>query len=413
MRLVLSDFVPLRERAGRRCLGTRVSTWTVCLLAGVATVVRAGDDRNAVVTDTLGSELVRQLGSDEFSTRERATAKLIRLGGQSIGALQVGAESGDREIRFRCTRILAIVRDRELDRRLSVLLNDRNSGTDYGLAGWLRYRELVGDSPESRRLFVEMSRAESEILQAVDTDKESAGKAVVERLLRLSFANPQRTPTKIGTFATLLFAAGFSGTYQAGPAGFDTGLADHLHDRSFIEAAKSGGEKEILQKLLGHWLLAVDDSHAFHAMRVAYECETPEGLILAERTIRQSVQTLQKQQQGAEAPAPPGVLRGVGDSQVLTRQMALYMMIKLGGEKQIPLVEGLLEDTSQIGKQQIRDLALFALVRCSGQSLSDYGFSRSRNGEPTTQISTVLESDDIRQKSLQKWRESRAPGKGK
>lgn len=382
----------------------------LCLL--VATTVSPGlaDDRESTVRDARsGTELVEQLGANEFSVRERATTLLVRLGGQSIAALKAGAESSDREIRFRCNRILTIVRDRELEHRLSRLLNDRDNDADYGLAGWRLYREVAGDSPESRRLFVAMTRAEAELLQAVETGKDAAAAAANERLQQLDFASrQQRSVARIGTLAALLLAQGMA--TDGAPAGGEVHLAGYLIDRNFSESARVGTQSEVLQKLLGKWIVGVDNARAYEAMLVAYECGTREGLVLAEREIRDGIEALRQPNQDlvprapADAPQPPAGR----DSQVLTRQMALYLIIKLGGERHVSLVEGLLEDDSRIGKQQIRDLALFTIVRQSHQDPADYGFSRPRNGELGAQISTSLETDEIREQSIQKWREYRA-----
>lgn len=95
------------------------------ILWGIAPLgVRASDDGLAVSatqnsTATAAQEpavdaaalteiqsLIRDLGADDFDTRERATDRLWRIGPIAEGALQEAAEAGDRETAFRASRVL-------------------------------------------------------------------------------------------------------------------------------------------------------------------------------------------------------------------------------------------------------------------------------------------------------------------
>ena len=51
-------------------------------------------------------DLIRQLGSDEFDAREKASDELLRIGAPALPALRKAAESGDAEVRYRIKLIL-------------------------------------------------------------------------------------------------------------------------------------------------------------------------------------------------------------------------------------------------------------------------------------------------------------------
>ena len=85
-------------------------------------------------------ELIALLGDDEFRVREAATERLIQMGTSIIPGLQSGTGHHDREVRYRCERILraVILRDRqERGRRRCVTAGHRR---DCAAAGpRLRY----------------------------------------------------------------------------------------------------------------------------------------------------------------------------------------------------------------------------------------------------------------------------------
>jgi hypothetical protein len=71
------------------------------------------------------------------------------------------------------------------------------------------------------------------------------------------------------------------------------------------------------------------------------------------------------------------------ETQAYVRATAITVVGKLGGKEQIPDLEAMLTDTTQIGastfntvqiKTEMRDVALAMLVQLSGQNLADYNF---------------------------------------
>ena len=64
------------------------------------------------------AKLIADLGSDEFTVRESATDELTRIGLPAFAALEAAATHPDREVRYRSQRILGLIREHDLKRRL-------------------------------------------------------------------------------------------------------------------------------------------------------------------------------------------------------------------------------------------------------------------------------------------------------
>ena len=131
-----------------------------------------------IQTSQLVTQLVEQLGDARFDTRERATRRLIEIGSVALPALKQASLSKDREMRARAARALRIVFRRDLQQRRAAFLRESDSDRDFGLAGWRKFRVLVGDTPINRALFIEMHRSESELVQAVQQGPAAARSAI-------------------------------------------------------------------------------------------------------------------------------------------------------------------------------------------------------------------------------------------
>ena len=72
------------------------------------------------------AELIRQLGSDDWQVREKATEELIEIGPLAIGEMQRARNNPDAEIRERAQKIIPLIQWKEafirrLDRFISQL----------------------------------------------------------------------------------------------------------------------------------------------------------------------------------------------------------------------------------------------------------------------------------------------------
>ena len=127
--------------------------------------VGAEDDGEKAVLERARA-LVAQLGDDEFVEREKATDELIGMGLAALPALKEGHTHNDREVRYRCRRIDAVVRQNDFQRRLEAFASNKDEDESYDLPGWDRFLELFGNGAEARALFVEIQKEESDALKS-------------------------------------------------------------------------------------------------------------------------------------------------------------------------------------------------------------------------------------------------------
>lgn len=381
------------------------------LVIGLSLVLSAlCQSGRAAPTDTPDQEavrrattlLVKQLGDEEFTVRETAAEKLTRLGLAARPELEEGTKDADREIRYRCERILAQVRQFDFALRIEAFSNDRNSENDHGLPGWRRFRKVAGDDVSTRSLFVEMLKADPDTLAAVEKDPKGAGESVQVRLQQLQqLTQFQSSQLPLGNIAVLLFLA-VDEDISLSPQSVQL-MSNLFQQQSFHTVMQGGPRRELLAKLLGAWIKRTDDFNIYQGLYLAMQHNIPEGLTLAERVLTKR--------------ANNAIL-----NQPYMRQQAIFALAKFGGEKQIALLEPILEDKVVVfPKQQnvpffeaqMRDVALAGLVHLSKQNLKDFGFEKAEIN-PTT-IFTVhtlgFESEEKRAAALKKWQDFRAKGK--
>jgi HEAT repeat protein len=372
----------------------------VALMALLVSPAGAAPAALAVPAGELAS-LVKQLGDEEFVVRETAAEKLTKIGLAAREALEEGSKDSDREIRYRCERILAQVRQLDFAQRIEAFSHDRDSDNDHGLPGWKRFRKVAGDDVSARSLFVEMLKAELETLAAVEKDPRSVGESLLVRMQQMQQLQLyQANQLPLGSIATFLFVA--IDEDVALPTQASQMLSSMFQQQSFASVMQGGQRRELLAKMFGTWLKRTDDYNLYQGLYLAMNYNIPDGLALAERVF--------KKQGNNNILAQPYV-----------RQQAILCVARFGSEKQIPLLEPLLEDKVVVfpkqqnffNETQMRDVALAALVHLSKQDLKAFGFEKAQTN-PTTVVAMHtlgFETEEKRDAALKKWMEYRA-GKG-
>ena len=112
--------------------------------------------------------LVQQLGNPSYHARERAEEELAGQGVAAEAALKEALKDPDFEIRSRARRILKRVRQRAFEARLAAFIADADGSRQLTLPGWERFRDLVGDRRDTRKLFADMTRYEGALLSAYE-----------------------------------------------------------------------------------------------------------------------------------------------------------------------------------------------------------------------------------------------------
>lgn len=336
--------------------------------------------------------LVRQLGSASYAMRERARDELQRRETDVQAALQEGVRSPDLEVRFHCESLLADIQARAIQRRLDNFIDDATAAQTHDFPAWKQTREILGDSRESRQMYVDMYRAEAETLRLLASNSDDLSGHIENRAKQLQ-RRPVglfQTPLSAGNIAALLLATSTADIKLS--TNGNAMLYSLCHQPVFRDAMKPEASSPV-RKLLGHYVLQADDAHAYQGMMLAMQYDlTEEGLACADKIFEgKTVNTHQK-------------------------QYAILAIAKLGDEKLVHRLEPLLEDQTVCSQQQInkvsyktqlRDVALFAMIHLSKENPKEFGFDRfTSNPTMVVNVHTLGFSDDEKRDAAHAaWRE--------
>ena len=122
-----------------KCVGMKSCAWVVWLAGCWLT---SGSLTAVFADDTLSKEsaaeiqaLLQQLGDDSYALREAASDKILKFGLPALQLVEASAKNPDREIRYRCERVLAVLRDLDLQQRSRQCDQRQCIGRDQGYRG--------------------------------------------------------------------------------------------------------------------------------------------------------------------------------------------------------------------------------------------------------------------------------------
>ncbi len=157
--------------------------WTVIVGCSVAILglARVAEADSQGASDQRVAVLVRDLGAPEFSAREEASRELLDLGIVAHDALLRATQSDDAEVRVRARRILVRVLESDFQDRLEAFAAHYEDAGEQSLPAWDLFSADYGTSRLARELFVEMQRAEPEMLAALAEGPKAAADALNRR----------------------------------------------------------------------------------------------------------------------------------------------------------------------------------------------------------------------------------------
>ena len=346
--------------------------------------------------------LVVKLGDASFVVRKRAMADLAKMGLPALPALVEGSRSSNREIRYRSKHVLGVVRDLDFQRRLVAFLKDDEPGK-YQLPGWERFSELVGISPESKSLFVEMQRAEQALMAEAKPEGEKLAGALTQRLTAYAKNRSPSEKVSSGFTAAVLFVAS-DGRVLMTPT--LTNLLYRVVLDSRVKANirdDSNGQDEVMRLLVGAFLVRYGSSDPHRALNLALDLGMRQAVVFAARILQGEPKT--------------------GRS----REAALLTINFYRETRHLELVEKFLDDTYTMPRSrrerdgrlvqpkiQIRDIALATAITLAGEDHVKFGFPHLRKDEFRLFDVTSLEfaSEEDRQTAIAAWRKHRASGAG-
>lgn len=363
------------------------------LLILSCTFAAGSDDLDEKATLARARQLVMQLGDEEFAARERATDELIQMGLSILPALEEGGRSADREIRYRCRRIDSVVRENDFQRRLEAFTRNEDENESYDLPGWVEFHELFGNDQETRTLFVEIQKEESDAMKAfADGPKAVASMLDMRSQQLVQETRVFRKQVPLGSVAAMLFMSADEDIAISAQAG--SSLYNLCYQTSFRSAMIAGEHRMQMRKLLGAWIRRGSGTMAYQSMALAMQYDLNEGLVPAQRTL-------------SNMGAP-----------VHIRQYAILTIGKMGEDEHIPLLEALLDDETLTSRRtvnkvkyetQVRDIALATLLHMNKQDPKKFGFDQLQANERMLfNTSTIGFKDDTeRQSAFDKWAEFR------
>jgi len=364
------------------------------LLLGIGSMCGAAENEAAKPTVEQASQLVEQLGDAEYARREEATDQLISIGLPAEKALKEGVEHSDREIRHRCSRILHIVQAQDFQRRLTAFV--KGGDKDIHLPAWKPFREKYGDTHDSRTLFVELQKSEHASLQAVEDGPKAVTAMLASRTVELqNMIGLFRQQLSYGNVAAMIFMASIEGVTLTPQV--SSVLYGFCYQPNFRNELMNGERKEISRRLMWSWIQRGEGWTLYQALNLAMQYDLKEGLIPAERALR-------------EGPNQPHIL-----------QYAILAIARFGDKKHIEEILPMLEKAegkNRIGSQrinnvtyeaQLRDVALAAMIHLAGDDPKDFGFERYQpNTQNVFNPGTVgFKSEEDRKAAQEKWKKRR------
>jgi hypothetical protein len=370
------------------------------LLAAGSPLGDAGVAASAPAASAEIQRLVADLGSDSFALRQRATRELLDRGISAREALEQASRDSDAEVRVRARAILATVIEADFLVRLEAFAADYDGSRKQSLPGWKSFAEQFGSSRAARQIFVEMQRAEPQLLEAFAKGDQGIGEVLNQRCHAISQAathGQREEQVSMGTVATLLLVGASDDVTVDDQPGVQL-YSWMIYQPAFQRNARAGPYSAMLKKLLGRWVMKDSAATVQNLLFAAtYELK-PEAVQLASR-----------------------VLTAEPEQQATARQYAMLVVGRFGNKQQVPMLEKLFNDASSLGtvqssvpsKQvelQVRDIALAAALHITKQNLRDYGYLAVQpNATLLFQVTTLFFNEPgQREAALKKWAQWRA-----
>ncbi len=321
------------------------------------------------------------LGSAEFAARERAAGELLELGPALLPLLRKRAEqSPDPEIRMRARELVEQVARSDLETRVSSFME----GGDVGFEGWSVARQIFGDSPTSREMFVRLRESHPAVVTSLAGGPRDRTEALEEAMLKVQqgIFVERVLPTREDMISLLLLANDPNVTLSK-PV--ETLILQSLRFPSARELLGDPHFGGVCSELFAGYVERTSLTTRGEVLWFAMELEVKETLPVAIETL-------------SEANQPMALVT------------ALQTIAKFGSPKQIPDVRKLFDNETSITERgltaddQIRTTvgaaALATAAILLGERMTEIGFPSSaehpRFGFLPDEIGLDNEPDEVR-----------------
>ena len=358
-----------------------------------------------LLSQDLIPQLIDELASRQFSTRQRAMATLIQLGPDVVPQLEEAMANGNRELRFRGQRVLDAVDQNLYQLQLEAFMQSgENAAT---LPGWDGFKQLAGTTSTARRLFVLMCKAEPELMLNLDRPVSITSRSITKRCKELQqvFRTYKRDGFPLGTVAALLFSGGINGV-KVDETSVKTiySVCNYNAFRNEMYTRNPNGTSQyrrtprsnILRQLFAVWMKHGQSWDAQMAFNLAMQYDIKQCLPRAIALVRAK------------------------DTPCHVAQIALVAITRFGTLVNLRDLETRIDDKSFCGVQQrvgqklhqtqLRDIALAGALLIADENPRNYGFTRiSYTNAKQLNYSTVgFSSDEERVAPRKKYEQFRA-----
>ena len=386
--------------------------WAGWIAAGLLAMVPAAAPANTP-SPSLSPEqysealqLYHQLGDRSFKVRETASGQIVRFGRAVEPILREGLSNPDPEIRSRCRRLLPLAMHYDLEKQIAAFLADKDEKSATPLAGWARFKELVGKDEPAKDLFISMHRFDTEFMDELEQKPADLSLKLNARCQEFMYQrnmgrNSKITPAQLGLMLFAIQDPKVNIEPQAASF-FSSGLFSLSYQPHGKELMR---DNPAIRKLLIQFVTNSNNHMMmFNNMYLIANLELKEGVDIAKRIIQ------------------------TADRDPYTRAMAIGVLGKVGSRENIPDLLPFLDKKDTVGSMnvnnmqintQMRDVALAGLVQLSGQKLNDYNFAYLKmfaNANVNIFMSPGMlgfNDDATRDASIKKWKDWYEKEKGK
>ncbi|MBX3423277.1 MAG: hypothetical protein KF752_17095 [Pirellulaceae bacterium] len=281
--------------------------------------------------------LMESLGDTSFEVRERAASELLRKGSVALAVLQRLPLSEmsllSKEARQRTLSIRSELEKHQFVTAAHAFLLDVDDQVDHGLPAWKVYRDVVGSSPTSKLLYLEMLKTQYQLAQQVDlvyrtvSEDGDATSPRRELVQQMTAQAEQLIPrmyrgagVSIGDSAALML--GLSMLEHTAPVEVSQ-LIHSTAQLNFFGYLVRPGYRLCLQRLLACWIPRAHDALAPEVMRIAFEQDIHNVLPIARRHLSNRYDKM-------------------------TRERAMLCLAKFGERSDVPALLALIEDATVV-----------------------------------------------------------------
>ena len=326
-----------------------------------------------LLSQDLIPQLIDELASRQFSTRQRAMATLIQLGPDVVPQLEEAMTNGNRELRFRAQRVLEALTLHPQQMEVFIQSGEKAALPQVARPAWDGFKQLAGTTSTARRLFVLMCRAEPELMRNLERPVSITSRSITKRCKELQqvFRTYKRDGFPLGTVAALLFSGGINGV-KVDEATVKTiyWVCNYNPFRNEMCTRNPNGtaryrrtpRSNILRQLFAVWMKHGGSSDAQFGFNLAMQYDIKQCLPRAIDLVRAK------------------------DTPCHVPQMALVAITRFGTLVNLRDLETRIDDKSFCGAQervgqklhqtQLRDIALAGALLIADENPRNYGFTR-------------------------------------